>query len=95
MHGWKYLPVYKSITGWYSYNFDNNTYAAVWDGLYRSVNNFQKIIETPLENQENYIAIAKIMKAHYIQYIVDLYGDSPYFEGQQNLTPVYTDDAVI
>jgi hypothetical protein len=30
----------------YSYNFDNNTYAAVWDGLY-SVNNFQKIIETP------------------------------------------------
>lgn len=82
----------------YSYNFDNNTYAAVWDGLYRSVNNFQKIIETPLENQENYIAVAKIMKAHYMQYIVDLYGDSPYFEafkGQQNLTPVYTDDAVI
>jgi hypothetical protein len=38
------------------------------------------------------------MKAHYMQYIVDLYGDSPYFEafkGQQNLTPVYTDDAVI
>jgi hypothetical protein len=33
-----------------------------------------------------------------MQYIVDLYGDSPYFEafkGQQNLTPVYTDDAVI
>jgi hypothetical protein len=51
----------------------------VWDGLW-SVNNFQKIIETPLENQENYIAIAKIMKAHYMQYIVDLYGDSPYFE---------------
>jgi hypothetical protein len=43
-------------------------HAAVWDGLYRSVNNFQKIIETPLENQENYIAIAKIMKALYAVY---------------------------
>ncbi|OAB27661.1 Starch-binding associating with outer membrane [Flavobacterium fryxellicola] len=82
----------------YSYNFDNNTYAAVWDGLYRSVNNFQKIIETPLENQGNFVAISKIMKAHYMQYIVDLYGDSPYFEafkGQANLTPAYTDDAII
>jgi hypothetical protein len=97
MHGWKYLPVYKPLQVEYSYNFDNNTYAA--DGTdFTEVNNFQKIIETPLENQENYIAIAKIMKAHYMQYIVDLYGDSPYFEafkGQQNLTPVYTDDAVI
>lgn len=82
----------------YSYNFDNNTYSAIWDGLYRSVNNFQKIIDTPLENQENFIAISKIMKVHYMQYIVDLYGDVPYFEafkGQQNLTPVYTDDALI
>jgi hypothetical protein len=43
-------------------------YAAVWDGLYRSVNNFQKIIETPLENQENYIAIAKIMSSLYAVY---------------------------
>ncbi|MBB1192237.1 hypothetical protein DNC80_00940 [Flavobacterium sp. SOK18b] len=82
----------------YSYNFDNNTYAAIWDGLYRNVSNFQKIIETDLPNQENYVAISKIMKAHYVQYIVDLYGDSPYFDafkGQQNLTPAYTDDAVI
>lgn len=82
----------------YSYNFDNNTYAAIWDGLYRSVNNFQKIIKTDLPNQGNYVAISKIMKAHYMQYIVDLYGDSPYFEafkGQENLTPAYDDDAVI
>ena len=82
----------------YSYNFDNNTYAAVWNGLYRSVGNFQKIIDTPLENQGNFIAISKIMKAHYMQYIVDLYGDAPYFEafkGQLNLTPAYTDDALI
>ena len=82
----------------YSYNFDNTTYSAIWDGLYRSVSNFQNIIETPLPNQENYVAISKIMKAHYMQYIVDLYGDAPYFEafkGQNNTTPKYTDDAVI
>jgi hypothetical protein len=82
----------------YSYNFDNTTYSAIWDGLYRSVSNFQQIIETPLPNQQNYIAISKIMKAHYMQYIVDLYGDAPYFEafkGQNNTTPAYTDDAVI
>ncbi|MCK8141527.1 SusD/RagB family nutrient-binding outer membrane lipoprotein [Flavobacterium sp. I-SCBP12n] len=82
----------------YSYNFSNGTYAAVWDGLYRSINNFQKIIETPLADQQNYIAISKIMKAHYMQYIVDLYGDCPYFDafkGQNNLTPIYSDDALI
>ncbi|NRT10913.1 SusD/RagB family nutrient-binding outer membrane lipoprotein [Flavobacterium sp. 14A] len=82
----------------YSYNFDNTTYATIWDGLYRNVSNFQQIIDTPLPNQENYIAISKIMKAHYMQYIVDLYGDAPYFEAfkkQENTTPIYTDDAVI
>jgi hypothetical protein len=52
----------------YSYNFDNTTYAAIWDGIYRNVSNFQQIIETPLPNQQNYIAISKIMKAHYIIY---------------------------
>jgi hypothetical protein len=46
-------------------------------GWYRNVSNFQQIIETPLPNQQNYIAISKIMKAHYMQYIVDLYGDAP------------------
>lgn len=82
----------------YSYNFDNTTYAAIWDGLYRSVSDFQQIIETPLPDQENYIAISKIMKAHYLQYIVDLYGDAPYLEAfkkTENTTPAYTDDATI
>lgn len=82
----------------YSYNFENTTYTGVWDGLYRNVNNFQRIIETTTPNQGNYIAISKILKAHYMQYVVDFYGDAPYFEafkGQLNLTPSYTDDTVI
>lgn len=82
----------------YSFNFNTTTYAGIWNNYYVGINNFQKIIETTYPNQGNYIAIAKILKAHYMQYIVDFYGDAPYFEawkGQANLTPAYTDDAVI
>lgn len=82
----------------YSFNFNTTTYQNIWNSYYLGLNNFQKIIETPYPNQGNYIAIAKIMKAHYMQYIVDFYGDAPYFEawkGQANLTPAYTDDEII
>ncbi|MES2544831.1 MAG: SusD/RagB family nutrient-binding outer membrane lipoprotein [Bacteroidota bacterium] len=82
----------------YSFNFNTTTYSAIWNNYYLGINNFQKIIETTYPNQGNYIAIAKILKAHYMQYIVDFYGDAPYFEawkGQANLAPAYTDDAVI
>jgi hypothetical protein len=60
------LSIYQPLQVEYSYNFDNNTYAVIWDGLYKSVSNFQKIIETDLPNQGNYIS--KIMKAHYAIY---------------------------
>ena len=82
----------------YSFNFNTTTYSAIWNNYYLGIMNFQKIIETTYPNQGNYIAIAKILKAHYMQYIVDFYGDAPYFEawkGQSNLSPAYTDDAVI
>lgn len=82
----------------FTQNFDNTTYNGIWDGIYQNVNNFQDIINTKIPNQENYIAIAKILKAHYMQYIVDLYGDAPYnqsFSGRENLTPSYDDDKAI
>lgn len=90
------------VTGGFSreftQNFDNTFYDGIWDGIYLNVNNFQDIINTKLPNQENYIAIAKILKAYYMQYIVDLYGNAPYseaFKGRNNLTPVYDDDKAI
>jgi len=90
------------VTGGYSreftQNIDNTFYNGIWDGIYLNVNNFQKIIDTERPNQENYIAIAKILKAYYMQYIVDLYGNAPYsqaFRGRENLTPVYDDDRAI
>ncbi|MEW5675019.1 SusD/RagB family nutrient-binding outer membrane lipoprotein [Flavobacterium enshiense] len=88
-----------SFTGGYSREFaltiDNAFYNGIWDGLYRGTANFDAIIKSDLPNQENYKAIAMIMKSYYMQYIVDLYGDSPYseaFMGQANLTPSYDND---
>lgn len=90
------------VTGGYSreftQNLDNTFYNGIWDGIYLNVANFQEIIDTKKENQENYIAIAKIMKSYYLQYIVDLYGSAPYtnaFKGAANLNPSYTNDKEI
>lgn len=94
----------QSYTGGYSREFqltiDNSFYTGIWDGLYLNVNNFQKIIEYPNPDgkYDYYIAAAKILKAHYMQHIVDLYGDAPYdeaFNGLTNKTPKYNDDQYI
>lgn len=76
---------------------DNAFYTGIWSGLYPRVGNLYQIENYKNENNENdkYVVIAKILKAFYMQYIVDLYGDVPYseaFKGQQNLTPAYDDD---
>ncbi|MCD0457655.1 SusD/RagB family nutrient-binding outer membrane lipoprotein [Chryseobacterium sp. LC2016-27] len=79
---------------------DNTFYRGIWEGLYPRVANFDQMekFENNNHKQDYYIAIAKIMKAYYMQYIVDLYGDVPYseaFMGQQNTTPKYDNDADI
>lgn len=82
----------------YSMTINNSFYNGIWDGLYPSVSNFQKIIEFDSEDYDNHKAVALIMKSFYMQYLVDLYGDIPYteaFKGQENLTPAYDDDKAI
>jgi len=84
----------------YQLNINNTFYNGIWDGLYRGVNNFQLISQYPNPNgvYDYYIAVSKICKAHYMQYIVDLYGDAPYttaFLGTANTTPSYNDDQFI
>ena len=79
---------------------DNSFYVTVFENIYLNVNNMQKIIELPNADHKNdySIAAAKILKAHYMQYIVDLYGDAPYtdaFKGLANTTPKYNDDQLI
>lgn len=82
----------------YTLNIDNDFYSSIWDGIYRGVNNFRKVQDYDSPNYDNHKAIAKIMEAFYMQTIVDLYGDCPYeeaFQGNENITPTYTDDAVV
>ncbi len=79
---------------------DNGFYTGIWDGLYRNLKNFDAIIKYPNPNHkyDYYVAAAKICKAHYMQEIVDLYGDAPYsqaFQGIVNTTPAYDDDYAI
>lgn len=79
---------------------DNSFYNAIWDGLYRSMGNYKLIEEyaNPDGKQNNYVAASKIMRAFYMQTIVDLYGDAPLsdaFGYQNNLTPKYDDDVLI
>jgi SusD/RagB-like outer membrane lipoprotein len=91
-----------SFTGGYaeefSFSYSNAFYDDVWDGVYRSSANLSNIINHTAPGYDNHKAIAKILKAFYFQYLVDLYGDIPYFQahlGTANLTPAYDDDEVI
>lgn len=79
---------------------DNGFYTGIWDGLYRNLKNFDAILKypNPTGKYNNYVIAAKICKVHYMQQIVDLYGDAPYTEawkGNANVTPKYDDDYAI
>lgn len=79
---------------------DNSFYNGIWDGLYRSLGNYKLIEEYPNANgaQDYYVAASKVMRAFYMQTLVDLYGDVPLsdaFKYQNNLTPKYDDDVLV
>lgn len=91
-----------AFTGGYAEEFgitvSNNFYDDIWDGVYRSTGEFSRIINHPAANYEHHKAIAKICKAFYMQYMVDLYGDVPYSQahlGLADLSPSYDDDRAI
>lgn len=82
------------FTDYYVPNVNNTFFNGIWDGLFRSTANLQKVIEINDPNNKfvRQKAIAKIVKANYIQILTDLYGDMPYtqaYKGQNNLTPTY------
>lgn len=72
-------------------------YQGIWNDMYRAITRYQVIIDSDQAAMNpNHVAIAKIMKAYYMQYIVDLYGDVPYSEALKegaNVTPKYDNDA--
>ncbi len=82
----------------HTYNVTSDFYAGIWEDLFLRTSNYTFIQQTQKPGYDNYIAIAKIMKTFYFQYLVDLYGDIPYSQAHQrgeNLTPAYDDDLAI
>ncbi|WP_160136094.1 SusD/RagB family nutrient-binding outer membrane lipoprotein [Chryseobacterium sp. c4a] len=76
---------------------NDSFYGSIWNRIYLYAANLKLVEDYPNADhaQDNYVAIAKIVKAFYMQYIVDLYGDAPYKEAflrSANLTPKYDDD---
>jgi len=84
-------------------NLTTGFYSGIASGsrsLAAQIKNFQAIIDYPNPDgkYDNYVAAAKICKVHYVQQLVDLYGDMPYSEawkGIDNITPKYDDDYAI
>jgi len=77
------------------YQFSSTFYDDVWNDIYRYTANLSTIENyNDNNNWNNHKAAAKILKAFYLQYIVDLYGNAPYSEihqGTNNLFPKYDD----
>lgn len=74
-------------------------YQSIWVDTYKALARFQQIIDhETADKSPNYVAIAKIQKAFYMQYMVDLYGDIPYseaFQETEKVTPTYDKDIEI
>lgn len=92
--------------GDYVYFVDETTYnitsafrPTTFSSAYLSPLNNYHVVEMNTDPQyANYVAIAKIMKAFHFQYLVDIYGDIPYFDAFQrsnNTTPAYDDSKEI
>lgn len=83
-----------------SYNFSTNDNSGRWSSTYDNLEDYQAILNMTdtLPAYSYYNAVARIMKAHGFQLLVDAYNDVPYAEalkGIENLTPAYTDAKVI
>lgn len=81
----------------YSLDITNTFGNGIWNSSYIASANLQNIINKG-DQYPYHAAIARILKAYQMQYVVDFYGDAPYseaYKGQENLTPKYDDDASI
>lgn len=71
-------------------------YQDIWLDSYKAIARLQQIIDhEAAEESPNYVAIAKVQKAFYMQYLVDLYGDVPYsdaFKETESSAPKYDKD---
>lgn len=82
------------MTAEYQMNITSSSgYGNIWNGNYLALANLAAIIEgKDAEQFPLHVAIAKILMANGMQYIVDFYGDAPYteaFKQQEILNPKY------
>lgn len=84
----------------FTYNFSANDNSARWSSTYDNLEDYQAILDVTEGKPEldYFNAVARIMKAHSFQLLVDTYNDVPYSEalkGVENLTPAYDKAEVI
>jgi hypothetical protein len=83
-----------------TYNFSTSDNQGRWSTTYDILEDYQAILnQTSGKPELSYFdAVARIMRAHGFQLLVDAYNDVPYtdaLKGASNLTPSYTDAKVI
>lgn len=84
-----------------TYNFASSDFSGLWSGTYDNLEDYQAILNDTLTSQPQYLyfnAVARIMKAHNFQLLVDAYNNIPYttaLKGVGKLTPTYDDAATI
>lgn len=90
---------YWSPSGSYAPNTEESTYNLTpsfgegkWDGIYNVLFDLDNVEKKSVPAKKVfYVAVAKIMKAHLFQNLVDIYGNVPYSQAfsAQNPSPVY------
>lgn len=81
------------MTREYQMDVTSTFYNGIWNSNYLAMANLSQIItSSKAVDYPNHAAIAKVLLANSMQYIVDFYGDAPYteaFKQQDLLTPKY------
>lgn len=81
------------MTREYQMDVSSTFYQPIWNSTYLAAANLANIINNPQASKYPlHVAVAKILMANSMQYIVDFYGDAPYseaFKQQGNLSPKY------
>lgn len=90
---WSASGSYSRSTVEMSYNITNDFGSGIWNGIYYGVSQYRNIRkQAEANNQQFYVGITKIMEAHDMAALVDLYGDVPYstaFDISGNIRPTY------
>ncbi len=90
---WARSGDYQAITDEETYTFTNDFQVAIWNNLYANANNYDYVLKNATAAGAGiYAGVARIMKAHAFQMLVDVYGNVPYtqaLQGNANRTPKY------